>query len=155
MYYDLYTFDSNLPFCLILLYIIELHIFLVKVKVFLAQSCLTLCDPRTAACQAPQSRGYWTRQEYWRGLLFPSPRDLSNSGIEPRSPALQVDSLLSEPPGKPTYFPYVSTKSQIPQKPPTIIHSNNSYSKWILKFFILSKRISHFTSIFIITTLNL
>ena len=106
MYYDLYTFDSNLPFCLILLYIIELHIFLVKVKVFLAQSCLTLCDPRTAACQAPQSRGYWTRQEYWRGLLFPSPRDLSNSGIEPRSPALQVDSLLSEPPGKPTYFPH-------------------------------------------------
>ena len=101
---------------------------------FVAQSCPTLCNPRTAACQAPQSMGYWTRQEYWRGLLFPSPRDLSNSGIEPRSPALQADSLLSEPPGKPTYFPYVSTKSQIPQKPHTIIHSNNSsYSKWILK----------------------
>jgi len=34
-------------------------------------------------------------------LPFPSPRDLPNPGIEPRSPALQVDSLWSEPPGKP------------------------------------------------------
>ena len=41
------------------------------------------------------------RQEYWNGLSFPSPRDLPNSGIEPRSSALQADSLLSEPPGKP------------------------------------------------------
>ena len=39
-------------------------------------------------------------QEYWSGLSFPSPGDLPNTGIEPRSPALQVDSLLSEPPGK-------------------------------------------------------
>ena len=42
------------------------------------------------------------RQEYWHGLLLPSPRDLPNRGIEPRSCALQADSLLSEPPGKPT-----------------------------------------------------
>ena len=41
-----------------------------------------------------------SRQEYWSGLPFSSPDDLPNPGIEPRSPALQTDSLLSEPPGK-------------------------------------------------------
>ena len=40
-------------------------------------------------------------QEYWSGLPFPSPGDHPNPGIEPRSPALQADSLPSEPPGKP------------------------------------------------------
>ena len=40
------------------------------------------------------------RQEYWSGLPFPSPGDLPDPGIEPGSPALQADSLLSEPPGK-------------------------------------------------------
>ena len=40
------------------------------------------------------------RQEYWGGLPFPSPEDLPNPGIEPGSPALQADSLPSEPPGK-------------------------------------------------------
>ena len=43
----------------------------------------------------------FSRQEYWSGLPCPPPGDLPNPGIEPRSPALQVDSLLSEPPGKP------------------------------------------------------
>ena len=49
----------------------------------------------------------WTRQsmefsrpEYWSEKPFPSPGDLPNPGIEPRSPALQVDSLPAEPPGK-------------------------------------------------------
>jgi len=37
---------------------------------------------------------------YWSGLPFPSPRDLPDSGIEPRSPTLKADSLTSEPPGK-------------------------------------------------------
>ena len=41
------------------------------------------------------------RQEYWSGLPFPSPGDLPDPGIEPGSPALQADSLLSEPLGKP------------------------------------------------------
>ena len=50
--------------------------------------------------QAPQSMGF-SRQEYWSGVPFPSPRDLSNPGIEPRSPALQADGLPSKPPGKP------------------------------------------------------
>ena len=42
----------------------------------------------------------FSRQEYWSGLPFPSPEDLSDPGIEPRSPALQADTLPSELPGK-------------------------------------------------------
>ena len=42
----------------------------------------------------------FSRQEYWSGLPCPPPGDLPNPGIKPRSPALQVDSLPSEPPGK-------------------------------------------------------
>ena len=52
----------------------------------------------------PAPHGEWmkfSRQEYWRGLPFPSPGDLPNPGMESRSPALQADSLPSEPPGKP------------------------------------------------------
>ena len=53
----------------------------------------------TIAFQAPLSMGF-SRQEYWSGLSCPPPRDLPNTGIEPRSPALLADSLSSEPPGK-------------------------------------------------------
>ena len=56
--------------------------------------------PWTVAYQAPQSMEF-SVQEYWSGLPFPSPGDLPNTGIEPGSPALQADALLSEPPGKP------------------------------------------------------
>ena len=56
--------------------------------------------PRTVARQAPLSMGF-SRQEYWSGLPFTSPGDLPSPGIEPGSPALQADSLSSEPPGKP------------------------------------------------------
>ena len=66
----------------------------------LTQSCPTLCNPWTVAHQAPLSMGF-SRQEYWSGLPFPSPGDLPNPGIEPRSPTLQADALTSEPPGKP------------------------------------------------------
>ena len=58
--------------------------------------------PGTIAYQAPQPMEF-SRQEYWSGLPFPSPGDLPNPGIKPRSPALQADALLSEPPGKPYY----------------------------------------------------
>ena len=51
---------------------------------------------------APLSMGF-PRQEYWSGLPFPSPGNFPNPGIEPRSPALQADSLPFEPPGKPTF----------------------------------------------------
>ena len=56
--------------------------------------------PWTVAYQAPLSMGF-SRQEYWSGLPFPSPGDLPNSGIEPKSPTLEADTLTSEPPGKP------------------------------------------------------
>ena len=56
----------------------------------------------TAAYQAPPSMGF-SRQEYWSGLPFPSPGDLPNPGIKPRSPTLQVDSWLAEPRGKPPF----------------------------------------------------
>ena len=59
------------------------------------KSCLTLATPWTVARQAPLSMGF-SRQEYWSGLPFPSPGDLPNSVIEPRSPALQADSLPAE-----------------------------------------------------------
>ena len=46
------------------------------------------------------------RQEYWSGLPFPSPEDIPNLEIELGSPALQADSLPSEPPGKPIFPSY-------------------------------------------------
>ena len=54
--------------------------------------------PWTVVYQASLSMGF-SRQEYWSGLPFPSPGDLPDPGIEPRSPALQADALPSEPPG--------------------------------------------------------
>ena len=60
----------------------------------------SFATPWTVALQAPLSMGF-TRQDYWSGLLFASPGDLPDSGIESGSSALQVDSLPSESPGKP------------------------------------------------------
>ena len=54
-----------------------------------AQSVRLFATPWTVACQAPPSMGF-SRQEYWSGLPFPSPRDLPNPGIEPGSPAFQA-----------------------------------------------------------------
>ena len=68
------------------------------VCVLVTQSCPTLCDLH--GLQPP--RLLWpmefSRQEYQSGLPFPSPGDLPDPGIEPRSPALQADSLSSKPP---------------------------------------------------------
>ena len=73
---------------------------LLKVK---SLSCVQLFATLwTVAHQAPPSVGF-SRQEYWSGLPFPSPRDLPDLGIEPRSPELQADALTSEPPGKPCW----------------------------------------------------
>ena len=65
------------------------------------ESCPILCDPMD--CGLPGSSVGLSRQEYWSGLPFPSPRDLPNLGFKAWSPALQVDSLSSEPPGKPQW----------------------------------------------------
>ena len=56
--------------------------------------------PWTVAYQAPPSKEF-SREEYWSGLPFPSPGDLPDPGIESGFPALQVDSVLSEPPRNP------------------------------------------------------
>ena len=80
------------------------------VKVLVVQSCLTLYK----ACQAPLSMEL-SRQEYWSGYPFLSPGDLPDPETEPRSPALQVDSLLSEPPGS----PHKGAHIQLPHAPPS------------------------------------
>ena len=70
----------------------------------LAASHVLLCvSPWTAARQAPLSVGF-SRQEYWSRLPRPPPGELLNPGIEPRSPALQADSLQAELSGKPCFF---------------------------------------------------
>ena len=55
--------------------------------------------PWTTACQASLSMGI-PRQEYQRGLPFPSPGDLPHPGIEPMSPALAGEFITTEQPGK-------------------------------------------------------
>ena len=74
-------------------------------------SCVQLfATPQTVTGQAPLSMGF-SRQEYWNGLPFPSPEDLPDLVVEPRSPALQVDSLPSESPGKVIYICIITTCS--------------------------------------------
>ena len=73
------------------------------VVVKVTQLCPTLATPWTVACKVSLSMGF-SRQEYWSGLTFPSPGDLPDPEIEPRSPALQAESLPTELEGKP-YHP--------------------------------------------------
>ena len=82
-------------------------------KEYACVMCVYLCyllshvqlfaTPQTVACQAPLSMEF-PKQEYWTGQPFPSPGDLPNLRIEARSPALHVDSLLSEPAAKPHLY---------------------------------------------------
>ena len=67
-------------------------------------SCVQLfCDPLAVARWAPLSMGF-SRQEYWSGQPCPSPGDLPNPGIKPRTPTLWADSLPTEPPWKHNYI---------------------------------------------------
>ena len=66
-----------------------------EVKVKVSLSCPTLCDPMDYTVHGI------SRPECQSGQPFPSPGDLPNPGIKPRSPTLQADSLPSEPQGKP------------------------------------------------------
>ena len=87
-----------------------------RVKTLL--SCVWLfVTPWTVSWQAPLTMGF-SRQEHWCGLSTPSPGDLPNSRTEPGSPALQADSLPSEPPGKP--------KAHIGQRQDWTTHSENN-----------------------------
>ena len=76
--------------------------------------------PWTRAHQVPLSMEF-SRQGYWNGLPFPSPGDLPDPGIEPTSPALHMDSLPSEPLGK-------------PQGPPLRCHNPNKKSQCLPAF---------------------
>ena len=67
--------------------------------VLVAQSCQIFGTRWTVACQTPLSMGF-SRQEHWSGFPFPSPGDLSDPGIKPRSPTLQANSFTTEPCGK-------------------------------------------------------
>ena len=68
--------------------------------------------PWSVAHQAPPSMGI-SRQEYWSGLPFPSPGDLSDPRIEPGSPEWKTHALPSEPPGKSISFTSLYTISVI------------------------------------------
>ena len=57
----------------------------------------------------------FSRQEYWSELPFPSPSDPLDLGIEPRSPALMADSLLTELQGEPTFTSLLSVIFQNPK----------------------------------------
>jgi len=73
-------------------------------KVKVPQSCLTLCD--VMDCSLPGSCVHGILQaRILEWVAFPSPGNLPNPKIEPRSPTLQEDSLRSEPPGK-SYIQY-------------------------------------------------
>ena len=74
--------------------------------VLVAQLCLTLCYPMDCSLTGSSIRGILqARILAW--VTFPSPRDPPDPGIEPGSPALQADSLLSQPPGKYTIFSHL------------------------------------------------
>ena len=94
----LYTFQNHF---------VQLHLkksgfcffFITGIGGLVTKSYVALVIPWTVARQAPLSIRL-SRQEYWSGLPFPSPGDLPNSEIEPRSPALQADDLWTELWGK-------------------------------------------------------
>ena len=70
-------------------YGIKRHFHDVLMCVLVTKSFTTLCDPWTVDCQAPLSMGF-SRPQYWSELPFPTPGDLPNPKIEPRSPTLQA-----------------------------------------------------------------
>ena len=82
-----------------------------KVKVKLLSRVGLFVSPWTVAHQTSPSMEF-SRQEYWSGLPFPSPGDLPDPGIKPRSPALEADALLSEPPfyEQPSSLTWITTR---------------------------------------------
>ena len=100
-------------------------------KVKLLSHVQLFLTPQIVAYQAPLSMGF-SRREYWSGLPFPSPGDLPNLGVEPRSPALQADALLSEP--LVLSFLYSPTLASIHD-----YWKNHSFDKMDLFFFFLAK----------------
>ena len=81
------------------------------IKVKLLSHVQLFASPWIVVCQAPLSMGF-SRQEHWSGLLFPSPGNLPDPGIEPGSLSLQAYSLPSEPPEKPSVIKLVYNETQ-------------------------------------------
>ena len=87
----------------------------------------------TVALQTSLSMGL-SRQEYWSGLPCPSSGDLRDSGIKPGSPALQVESLPSEPPGKPYICKYAFTSKEFLEGYTRNVNSKESKVKGVFLF---------------------
>ena len=85
----------------------------VKLKRQLFSPVLLSATPQTVDHHAPLSKGF-SRQEHWSGLPFPSPEDLPDPGIKPRSPMMQADSLGSEPLGPILHIAVGIYRSQSP-----------------------------------------
>ena len=106
------------------------HLKLIQYLMLLEKSLSHLwlfATPWTVAYQALPYMGF-SRQEYWRGLPFPSPGDLPDPGIKPRSPALQADTLPCEPPE----FHYISLKKKIVDQSLYLdFNSVQLFTKWI------------------------
>ena len=99
LWHSYVTFKQNTFLPMILICSIYLHNNWITYWVFnkppglIAKLCPTLVTPWAVAPQTPPSVGF-PRQKYWSGLPFPSPGDLPDPGIEPRSPMLQADSFF-------------------------------------------------------------
>ena len=108
-------------------------------------------SPWTAACQAPQSMEF-SRKEYWSGLPCPTPGDLSNPRMEPRSPTLQADYLPAKLPGKSIERLTDTVISGFPIKKtrPFIDHLTVTYTNC----YFLEQKISSFSAILFIFSKN-
>ena len=71
-----------------------------SISVVQSLSCVQLFATQWTVAHEASLSVEFSRQEYWSGLTFPSPGDFPDPGIKPGSPALQADSLPSEPQGK-------------------------------------------------------
>ena len=121
-----------------------LHSNMLQLHSWISNTCLyfslrfvwLFVTPWAVARQASLSMGF-SRQEYWRGLPFPSPGDLTHPGIEPGSPTLQADSLPSEPPEKPEVYNNLTHTEQWNQSRWNWIHNLQSSvqnkNKWLFK----------------------
>ena len=99
-----------------------------------AQSCKTLCDPMDHSLPGSSVHGVLqTRILEW--VAFPTPGDLPKPGIEPRSSALQADSLLSEPPGKLYKYIFVDLSSHF-------VYWDFSFKKYQRLLFVLEILVS-------------
>ena len=115
-------------------------------------SCVWLCaTPWTVACQALLSMGF-SRQEYWSGLLFPSPKNLPNPGIKLASPALAGGSFTAEPQGKEAQWiaicihmspPCWASLPPVPQPNPLGHHRAASWGACALCRFLLAICFAH------------